>query len=338
VQVTANAAPALDLTQRVFPFSLWKCLVGIALAGVLLYLALHGVDWRSAFGIVAHCRLNYLALACGCSVISYWLRAMRWRLLLTAQERLAPATVLWANSVGYLVNLVIPARAGEVVRSVMISSRSALSKTYVLTTAMAERVIELLVLISMALLMSFNLALKPLWLSRLLVAIFILTCGGILFVLALPLLDRAGIGFIAWLKVGSRTQVRLRSIAKGVVLAVTTLRNPWRLTKVCAYSVCVWMLDATAAVILAHALGMRLVLAVAVLLSAALALGNAVPSTPGAIGVFQFVGVSVLVPFNFTQTQAATYILIAQAATCGVVTSLGLVGLWRYRATGSVGE
>jgi uncharacterized membrane protein YbhN (UPF0104 family) len=83
----------------------------------------------------------------------------------------------------------------------------------------------------------------------------------------------------------------LHDIAASVALALIAVRNPLRLLKVCAFSTIIWTLDATSAVILAHALGMRLFFSVALLLSTGLALGNVLPSTPGALGIFQFVAV-----------------------------------------------
>jgi uncharacterized protein (TIRG00374 family) len=331
VQVLLEASPAVQVRSPRSATSFWKWPVAVAVAGALLYFSLRGVDWRRAWSIISHCRVQYLALACSCGTLSYVVRAMRWRLLLAAREKLAPGTVLWASSVGYLANGYLPARAGELVKTVMISSRSRLTKTYVFTMAMTERVIELVILVIMASLMSLTLALKPLWLSRLLLLITIGTLGGTAFLLLLAKIDRARAGFIRGLPVGPVTKDRLNGIAASLTQALTAVRNPQRLLKVCAFSTIVWTLDATAAMILAHALGMHLLFSVALLLSTGLALGNVLPSTPGALGISQFVAVTVLMPFNFTQTDAATYILVAQAATYVVITTLGLIGLWRYR-------
>jgi uncharacterized membrane protein YbhN (UPF0104 family) len=126
----------------------------------------------------------------------------------------------------------------------------------------------------------------------------------------------------------------LHGVAESVTLALIALRDPSRLFRVCGATTIIWTLDATASVILAHSLGMRLLFSVAVLLSTGLAIGNILPSTPGAVGIFQFAAVEVLRPFNFTQTEAIAYILVAQGAGYLIITSLGLLGLWRYRAAG----
>jgi uncharacterized protein (TIRG00374 family) len=309
----------------------WKWIIAIALSAALLYLALRGVEWRRVGTIVVHCRIRYLMLSASCGALSYLVRALRWRVLLNAREKLTYTTVLWASSVGYLANNYLPARAGELVRTAMISSRSSLSKTYVFTTAMTERVIEFLILVLMASLLSLTLSQRPVWLMRLLLLTTLGAVGAIAFFLLLPWADHARTGLVTHLPVSERMKDRLHDITESVTLALGALRDPLRLFQVCGATAIVWTLDATAGVILAHALGMNLLFAVAVLLSTGLAIGNILPATPGAVGIFQFAAVEVLTPFHYTQTEAIAYILVAQATAYVVVTALGLVGLWRYR-------
>jgi uncharacterized protein (TIRG00374 family) len=331
----ASVISERQTSQRKSGYPYWKWPIVIGLSVFLLYLALRGVEWRRVGNIVAHCRVSYLILACSCGALSYIVRAMRWRILLSAKEKLAYTTVLWASSVGYLANNYLPARAGELVRTAMISSRSRLSKTYVFTTAMTERVIEFVILVLMAFFLSLTLPQRPVWLVRLMLLTTVSALAATAFFLLLPRVDRARTGLVTRLPVSGRTKDRLHGIAESVTLALIALRDPLRLFQVCGATTIVWTLDAAAAVILARALGMHLLFSVAVLLSTGLAIGNALPSTPGAVGIFQFAAVTVLTPFNYTQTEAIAYILVAQAAGYVVITTLGLIGLWRYRLTGT---
>jgi uncharacterized membrane protein YbhN (UPF0104 family) len=70
----------------------------------------------------------------------------------------------------------------------------------------------------------------------------------------------------------------------------------------------------------------------ALLLLAALGLASAAPSTPGYVGIYQFVAVAVLQPFGFSQSEALAYVLVAQAAIYVVVLVWGVLGLWRLTA------
>ena len=75
----------------------------------------------------------------------------------------------------------------------------------------------------------------------------------------------------------------------------------------------------------------------AFLLIAGLGLGSALPSTPGYVGIYQFVTVTILTPFGFSRTDAIAYILVAQALGYAVIGFWGSLGFWRYRrATGDV--
>src|SRR5262245_59182956 len=121
---------------------LWSWVLAGALAAVLLYFAVRGVDWRNVWRTIAAADLRYIAAALCATSFSFFLRSFRWRVLLNAAGRFSVAMVFWINMAGYLGNNFLPARAGELLRSFLISRNSLLSKTYVLTTALSERLMD----------------------------------------------------------------------------------------------------------------------------------------------------------------------------------------------------
>jgi hypothetical protein len=104
-----------------------------------------------------------------------------------------------------------------------------------------------------------------------------------------------------------------------------------RLSAFLALTVCVWTLDAVGAVVGANAIGLEIPLWLAFLLIAGLGLGSALPSTPGYVGIYQFVAVSVLTPFGFSRNDAIAFILVTQALSYVVIGVWGSLGLVRYR-------
>jgi uncharacterized membrane protein YbhN (UPF0104 family) len=70
---------------------------------------------------------------------------------------------------------------------------------------------------------------------------------------------------------------------------------------------------------------------VAALLISALGLGSAVAATPGYVGTFQFIAVTVLGPFGISRDAALALILVVQALGYIVVLVLGLPAILRYR-------
>jgi uncharacterized membrane protein YbhN (UPF0104 family) len=78
---------------------------------------------------------------------------------------------------------------------------------------------------------------------------------------------------------------------------------------------------------------------VALLLLAGMGLGSALPSTPGYVGIYQFVTVSILTPFGVSHDDALAYSFVSQALGYVVVLALGLPCLyrvkdWRYAVKG----
>ena len=73
------------------------------------------------------------------------------------------------------------------------------------------------------------------------------------------------------------------------------------------------------------------------LLLASLGLASAAPSTPGYVGIYQFVAVTVLAPFGFSRDAALAYIIAAQAVIYAVVIVWGALGLWAlgFRRSGA---
>src|SRR5437667_1076917 len=117
-------------------------LLSALVAAGLLYFAVRGVDWRRVGALIAH--LHWIWILAGALIIcvGLTLRALRWRILLNAAGHFSAGTVFSATMAGYLGNNFLPARAGELVRTWIISSQSNLSKPYVLTTALAERMMD----------------------------------------------------------------------------------------------------------------------------------------------------------------------------------------------------
>jgi uncharacterized membrane protein YbhN (UPF0104 family) len=82
-----------------------------------------------------------------------------------------------------------------------------------------------------------------------------------------------------------------------------------------------------------RALGLNLSYPVAFLLITGIGLGSALPATPGYVGIYQFVAVSVLTQFSFRQEDAIAYSFLAQFMQYVIITFWGLLALARQRGS-----
>jgi uncharacterized protein (TIRG00374 family) len=305
-------------------------LISLPLAGVLLYFALRGVDWHRVWQIAAAASLPLLALGYAITSVSYLVRALRWRILLRAGGDITFGTVFWSNSSGYLANNFLPARTGEILRSAMISGRSKLSKTYVLTTALSERMLDALALISISAAALITMAQKPAWLAVAARPFAVIAIGGAIALAILPRIKDFIERTIGRLPLPEKFRLRLTGMTEQILLGIRTLHNGKRLAGFVTFTALIWFLDAASAVVLARALGLTFGFPIAFLMLTGIGLSSALPSTPGNVGVYQFVTVSVLVPFGIAHSDALAYALIGQASNYIVVAFWGLLAVWRY--------
>src|ERR1039458_7941398 len=92
---------------------IWYGLLSAALAAVLLYYSLRGVEWARVWTTIIHARGQFLAVAGLTLCCSFFLRSYRWRILLNTDADFDVLTVFIATMAGYLGNAFLPARAGE---------------------------------------------------------------------------------------------------------------------------------------------------------------------------------------------------------------------------------
>ena len=154
---------------------------------------------------------------------------------------------------------------------------------------------------------------------------------GALAIAVLPLLGSVGRTAIERLPLPQALRPRLISAMEHSLRGMRAFHDAGRLSGFLGLTVLIWSLDMVATVIAGAALGFRIPISVAFLLIAGLGLGSALPSTPGYVGIYQFVAVTVLTPFGFSRTDAIAYILVAQALLYVVVGVWGSLGLLRYR-------
>jgi len=305
--------------------------LSVLLAGVLLYASLRGVEWGNVWRIAAAAHWSRLAAGAALMSFAFLARAARWRILLNAETRLGMGTVFWANMAGYLGNNFLPARAGELLRSYLISSQSALSKTYVLTTALSERMTDVIALVLASSLVLLNVESKPGWMDGLSRSMAIASGLGAVAIVVLPHTGR-------WVEIALQRaplpaglRSRLLHFAEQILLGLRAFHDWKRLGGFAGLTVLIWLVDVATTMAWASALDLKMSFSAALLLLTGLGLGSALPSTPGYVGIYQFVAVNILPPFGMTRDEALAYILVAQAGGYVVITALGLPGLYHFQ-------
>jgi len=203
----------------------------------------------------------------------------------------------------------------------------------VLPAAFSQRVADAVALVAISAVVLLTLPAPPGWLASAARPFAILGLLGALVIAVLPFLGSVGRTAIGRAPLPHALRPRLIAAMDQALRGMRAFHNPRRLSGFLALTLLIWYLDALGTVIIGAALGFPISISVALLLITGLSLGSALPSTPGYVGIYQFVAVTVLTPFGFSRTDAIAYILVAQAMMYVVIGFWGSLGLLRYRRT-----
>jgi uncharacterized protein (TIRG00374 family) len=313
--------------------SVLSWLLTLSIAAAALYYSLRGVEWRRIGETVQHADLGYLPLVYGMISLSILVRSIRWGVLLGAEEKLPVWMVFWASAVGYLGNAVLPARAGELLRTQMVSARSFLSRSYVFATALTCLAMDVIVVVVLSAAVIVMLPNTPEWLKKSSGTMAIFGLVGMAVLVILPHCEPLVTKILGMVPGPQKLRVRLIGIGEQFLLGLRAFHHVSRFGIFAGISFGVWLMDALGAMLIARSLHLPLAFPVALLLLAGLALASSAPSTPGYVGVYQIVAVGILPAFGMSKSDAIAFILVLQAVSYVVYLSLGLTGLWQLKRT-----
>jgi glycosyltransferase 2 family protein len=267
----------------------WKIVVSVVLAGVLFGYFL----WRAPLAEVglalAHVNPWWAGAALLAAASTYILRALRWGLILRPVGKAPAGKLIGATAAGFATSTLLPARAGEVVRPLLLSAQTGLPAAATLASILTERLFD-----GASILVLF--------------AAGVLGTGKELGATHLPLLQRAALLTTASLVVATvlavfllrrrdltvrlltrplpaRFRARGETFLHHVLDGLEVLRNPLRLLEIVAWSLGMWLIIAWQVVLLARAFAISLTLYQSFIVIAVSVIGLAVP-TPAGVGGF----------------------------------------------------
>jgi uncharacterized protein (TIRG00374 family) len=300
----------------------------VALAALLLYLAFDGVDWAELGALLRGTDPKLVALAWTIMLAALAVRAFRWRLLLHGNTQPPFTTMFWALMVGYVGNAYLPVRAGDVLRSVLLGRHLGIARSFVFGTTVTERVVDTIVVVALTGGVVAWIPQTPAWLSSTAGGLSVGVAAALVALLAAPRLANWIERMSAHLPVRNSLRAGLVHIWREFFTGSRAIQNHGIAAAFGLLSLAVWAMDTMTILVLAAALKLTAMTpALALLLVVALALSSVTPSTPGYLGVWQLVAVSVLGPFAIAQSEALALVLILQGVIYLVVTPFGLIGL-----------
>ena len=279
-------------------------LVGFPASAVLLVLSLRSLHAGEIGHSLRNAHPGSLALAVCASSLVYVVQAARWRLLALATPPLPFNRFLdWAIG-AVAVNNVVPGRPGDVLRIEWLSRGAAMPRTRALASVTVDRGLDLLVLVA-AFAVTYPAVEHAGWLNRV---------GGSGVAIALLVLLVFAAAVVYARRAGAAPTGRLGRLVATLAHEARLRITGWRGVAAVLLSVLAWGTWALSAWLVASSLGIALTPVELVFVTAVINLGVAIPSSPGFIGTYQWLGVAALGVLGVSHTQGFAFSVLLHAA------------------------
>ncbi|MFC1879720.1 lysylphosphatidylglycerol synthase transmembrane domain-containing protein, partial [Chloroflexota bacterium] len=126
----------------------WQFWVAVLISVTLLYISLRGLPLDEFWAALK--QANYWWLIPGVAVyfVGVWARAWRWHYLLRPVKAISTGRMFPIVAIGYFGNNIFPARAGEVLRAVVLKRKEGVAISASLATIIVERIFDGVVMLS----------------------------------------------------------------------------------------------------------------------------------------------------------------------------------------------
>ncbi len=290
--------------------------LGALVSVAFLFVAVRNAHLSATVDALRATRLGLLIPALGLLTVSFLLRAVRWQSLFATSVRPSFRAVLGAQFVGYVVNAVLPVRAGEAAAIVSLNRRSRRPLSEATATMILQRAEDVVVLVALLFLM------LP-WLPAVgwvraagLAALVVVLVVALVAILVGRYGDRV-VGVLL------RPVRRLPFVPSGALAAapanftrgLTALSDPRVGLVSVGWTSLSWVVQGASFWVVLVACGIDLSPLAGMLVVVGIALAMVLPSSPAAVGVFEGATVIVLGAYGVDGSLALSYALVAHALT-----------------------
>lgn len=309
----------------------FKIIVAWAITVIALYYAFHSVDWNELLAHLKTADKTYIILAILLTCSSYLFRARRWQFLFPEKPSISYIDSARVLILGFFMNNILPARAGEIVRAHMGSKATGLTRTLVLATVASERLLDGLALSLFFVVFSVGIGGEQISHELLYVAYFFAVAAagvGVLiyfresiFLIIEKLNNRLGH------KAADFTLKRIKVFIDGL----TPMFDKSRFGIVVLWSIFIWSIELSVYTFVALAFGVELSIAFYVLFLVVVNFSSLIPAAPGGIGVIEAVTKTVLVSVGLDAELALALVITQHLIQYLVVCIPGAIIMFTWR-------
>jgi uncharacterized protein (TIRG00374 family) len=318
----------------------WQFWVGVGISALFLYRVLYKVDFNKLWQDLLSA--NYWWILPGIAVyfVGVWVRAWRWHYLLRPLKAVSTRKIFPIVTMGYAGNNIYPARAGELLRAIVLKRVEDVSISASLATIIVERVYDGVVMLAFVFLNLPELArlTEDVKIAGNFTIQDIAIWGAVFFVGALLVFLLAAMfpvqaeKVVAWL-VDHFLPVKLRSrvmdFSRRFLGGLESLRSPQEALMIFLTTVVIWLLETVKYWFVMYAFKFEVSFFTLMLMNGVVNLATTIPSAPGYVGTFDLPGIAVLEAYGIRTEIATSYTFVLHFALWLPITILGLYYMTR---------
>ncbi|MFZ6031632.1 MAG: lysylphosphatidylglycerol synthase transmembrane domain-containing protein [Chloroflexota bacterium] len=320
----------------------WMFVLGLVISAVFVYSAARKLEWDAFFLAIRSANYWWLIPGVGMYLIGLWVRAWRWHYLLRPVKPVSTKVMFPIVTIGYMGNNVYPARAGEILRAVILKRREGVPISASFATIIVERIFDGVVMLAfifvnlgeLSRLTSFSIPVAgfDIGLQDLAVWGSIAFFGALVVFLLAAMFPKITERLLAW-GVAHFLPEKLRPNVMGVSMrflnGLESLRSPLEALMIFLTSVVIWLLETGKYWFVMHAFDFSVGFFGLMLMNGVVNLAITLPGAPGYVGTFDAPGIAVLSAYGVDVNVAAGYTVVLHVALWVVPTLLGAYYLAR---------
>jgi glycosyltransferase 2 family protein len=293
-------------------------LLGVPIGLFFLWLAFRSADLDAVRDTLREADAGLAALGVAGFGVVYLFQSLRWRRIAAAPGVRLPRFYEMTVS-GIAVNNVLPGRIGDFLRARWLGLEARMPAGKAFGTVILDRAFDLVVLVGLLVVGIAGVA-SSAWLVE-------LAAAGLVVVLAVVGVLLFARAYIDRRERDRRERGLLRRLVRDTVERLAEPFGRRHLAVWLALSLCAWAAWALAALVIARSLDIELSIAEALFVTAVLNLGSAVPSSPGYVGTYEWLGVASLGLIGIDNEPALAFTILLHAAWYVPTTFFGAVAL-----------
>lgn len=306
-----------------------KVLLGVAVSAALLAYLLRSVDLHELGVQLGKTRWEWVALGIVLGLLTLYTRAIRWWYLFPPRSN--PQGLVPAMWIGYMMNNILPLRAGEVVRVWVVARRQGHGFWTTAVTLVVERVLDSLVVVLLLAVLVLMIPVPPAfaWAAVVLLVIDAVAVAVLVGLVVAP--ERCQLWLHRIVSRIPRLAPRAERVLAAFLRGLDGVRSRSHLVPLLFWTTVSWVLPAAANWATLRAMHLDLPWLAGWVVLAFVGLGVSIPSAPGYLGVYHVAAAKAVAIFGAPPSAVVGFALILHASQTVPITVIGWIYLIRER-------